>query len=533
MNLLHNIGSFLGLTSPNRDAKSIQEEERANHSKDEAAEEIVAGRILMTEAIKRYGYSRSTLRAAVNNKKRQLNEDPALQTEEDPILLQNQDPQNTSTKEEASAINLPSGEEVSDSGKLDMIFDLIVGGKHHMSIKAVCEHFGVPMWKFKNERKKRKREEDGEEPIQKTGRKPSLNNQNRMRLQEEAHHKDLSKNSFSLQSLEFRIQELRQEEAIKQGSNVASVKPISKRTLARLARQVTPKSVRIAQTQNARRLQALTDAFSPITHVAVTFVNGNNYTPQDTEITRYPNTISKSTNQILTKIGVDKASRDCFVKFFQHLPLILNKAFTATTITNGWQASGICPFNINAMFEKCPTLRFLTEEQTEYIRNQIPVLNERSSCMGIIEDVLLEELFGHILPMPTRLVDGRPINHLRSLWLNGEGVLEKREEMRDKKRREREAKVSRELEKARKAATQGEKQRIMELMESGALSGKKGNPSYLQVGNPFFCTNPICSQQRRVPRDNALWVLMDGPLVWHVIISTLIGTARRKVASQS
>eukprot|EP00981_Chlorochromonas_danica_P004269 scaffold859_cov234-Ochromonas_danica.AAC.18 len=39
MNLLHNVGSFLGLTSPNRDAKSIQEEERANHSKDEAAEQ--------------------------------------------------------------------------------------------------------------------------------------------------------------------------------------------------------------------------------------------------------------------------------------------------------------------------------------------------------------------------------------------------------------------------------------------------------------------------------------------------------------
>eukprot|EP01039_Chlorochromonas_danica_P006873 gene6873-7597_t len=292
-----------------------------------------------------------------------------------------------------------------------------------------------------------------------------------MRLQEEAHHKDLSKNSFSLQSLEFRIQELRQEEAIKQGSNVASVKPISKRTLARLARQVTPKSPPGYFRGNSSRNNHRT---------IKTFVNGNNYTPQDTEITRYPNTISKSTNQILTKIGVDKASRDCFVKFFQHLPLILNKAFTATTITNGWQASGICPFNINAMFEKCPTLRFLTEEQTEYIRNQIPVLNERSSCMGIIEDVLLEELFGHILPMPTRLVDGRPINHLRSLWLNGEGVLEKREEMRDKKRREREAKVSRELEKARKAATQGEKQRIMELMESGALSGKKGNPSYLQ-----------------------------------------------------
>eukprot|EP01039_Chlorochromonas_danica_P004407 gene4407-4828_t len=63
--------------------------------------------------------------------------------------------------------------------------------------------------------------------------------------------------------------------------------------------------------------------------------------------------------------------------------------------------------------------------------------------------------------------------------------------MRDKKRREREAKASRELEKARKAATKGEKQRIMELMESGALSGKKGNTPNLLVGEPFFCTNPL------------------------------------------
>lgn len=74
---------------------------------------------------------------------------------------------------------------------------------------------------------------------------------------------------------------------------------------------------------------------------------------------------------------------------------------------------------------------------------------------------------------------------------------EKREEMRDKKRREREAKASRELEKARKAATKGEKQRIMELMESGALSGKKGNTPNLLVGEPFFCTNPVCAQQRQ------------------------------------
>eukprot|EP00981_Chlorochromonas_danica_P007732 scaffold1872_cov152-Ochromonas_danica.AAC.2 len=47
INLLCNIGSFLGLTYPSRDVKSIQEEERANHFKDEVA-----------DAIKRYGYSR-------------------------------------------------------------------------------------------------------------------------------------------------------------------------------------------------------------------------------------------------------------------------------------------------------------------------------------------------------------------------------------------------------------------------------------------------------------------------------------------
>eukprot|EP00981_Chlorochromonas_danica_P008773 scaffold2312_cov165-Ochromonas_danica.AAC.13 len=63
MNLLRNIGSFLGLTSPTHDVKSIQEEESVIHSKDEAAEEIVAGRILMTDAIQRYGCTRTALRA--------------------------------------------------------------------------------------------------------------------------------------------------------------------------------------------------------------------------------------------------------------------------------------------------------------------------------------------------------------------------------------------------------------------------------------------------------------------------------------
>eukprot|EP00981_Chlorochromonas_danica_P003362 scaffold644_cov168-Ochromonas_danica.AAC.54 len=353
MNLLRNIGSFLGLTSPTHDVKSILEEEHTIHSKDELAEEIMAGRILMTDAIKRYGYSRSALRAAVN-KRQQLNNQQVQTEEEDPI-------QHTSSNKESSVISsLPSAAGLPDSEKLDMIFHVVE--EELTTIKAACLHFGVTLAKFRNERKKRKREECGEEPIQKAGRKPSINNQNKMRLQEEAHHKDLTKDSFTSQTLGLQIQKLRQEEAIEHGSNAASVKPVSKRTLARLALQVTPKLVRNAQTQNVRRLQALTDAFSPVTHVTV--------------IWTYPS-------------------------------------------------------------------------------NADPI-----------------------------------------------GVLEKREEMRDKKRREREAKVSRELEKARKAAAQGEKQRIMEHMESGALSGKKGNPSYLQVGNPFFCTNPVCSQQRRVPREN-------------------------------
>lgn len=118
------------------------------------------------------------------------------------------------------------------------------------------------------EMKLRQRVADGEERQQKGGRKRCLAEVNISQLQEEAHQRDLHKNSFTNASLRERIDELRGDEAIASGGNAASVKPISTRTLQRVAGVVAPKIVDAPQIQNSRRLEALKDTYSPVTHVA-------------------------------------------------------------------------------------------------------------------------------------------------------------------------------------------------------------------------------------------------------------------------
>lgn len=106
------------------------------------------------------------------------------------------------------------------------------------------------------ERVKRKREEDGEERVRKVGRIAALSPQGIQLLHEEAHTRDLCKNSFNNDTLRQRIHEVHQLEAIQQGSKAASVRQVSSATFFRIAKEVAPKVVCVAQTQNTRRLEA-------------------------------------------------------------------------------------------------------------------------------------------------------------------------------------------------------------------------------------------------------------------------------------
>lgn len=88
-------------------------------------------------------------------------------------------------------------------------------------------------------------------------------------LREEAHQRDLHKNSFTNAFFPDRIDDLRRHDTIESGRNAASVLRISLRTLQRAACKVAPKIVNAPQIQNSRRLDALKDAYSPVAHVAV------------------------------------------------------------------------------------------------------------------------------------------------------------------------------------------------------------------------------------------------------------------------
>jgi hypothetical protein len=113
---------------------------------------------------------------------------------------------------------------------------------------------------------------------------------------------------------------------------------------------------------------------------------------------------------------MDSGSRDCFSinRIFTCI-----RAFTAQSITTDWRASGLAPFNVDVIFEKCVAFAEFSEDEANGHSRVNQVVWELSK---------MRWLLGDIVPRPCHLVDGRQITHLRSLWLNHEGGLERRQQ---------------------------------------------------------------------------------------------------------
>jgi predicted transcriptional regulator len=89
------------------------------------------------------------------------------------------------------------------------------------------------------------------------------------KLTQEAQQRDLSKNSFTRESLMHRANELVLEEARKIGKNAYAVTQLSASSFKRLRKEVTPEIVPAARPQNQRRLEALMDALNHISLAAM------------------------------------------------------------------------------------------------------------------------------------------------------------------------------------------------------------------------------------------------------------------------
>jgi hypothetical protein len=138
---------------------------------------------------------------------------------------------------------------------------------------------------------------------------------------------------------------------------------------------------------------------------------------------------------LLAHHKIDKASVDCFVGFFQQIPVVISKAFSHTTITSGWATSGIYPFSAETIMEKCSKWDLLDEEQRVRCREAIPILMENTRLSGICRDSDIAALVGDIVMTEIKGMDGKVINQQRSLWMNKDGVLQHRRHLHAEKQR--------------------------------------------------------------------------------------------------
>jgi hypothetical protein len=102
-------------------------------------------------------------------------------------------------------------------------------------------------------------------------------------LKNEALSRDLSKNSFTLQSFDKQLKILRREYALKEGKNPDGLEKLTKSTMENLIKSVVPEILPRISTQNERRFESITNILNhaslAATWPAVINYDGDDYIP--------------------------------------------------------------------------------------------------------------------------------------------------------------------------------------------------------------------------------------------------------------
>ena len=108
-----------------------------------------------------------------------------------------------------------------------------------------------------------------------------------------------------------------------------------------------------------------------------------------------------------------------------------SRAFQAAVVQSGWDKSGIWPYNRIKLLSSCESFQKAYQDtQALPIINAIPILVAKSKVSGICEEADLDEHIGSIdngfFKTPIENMADRTMNQQRALWLNKQGVLDKR-----------------------------------------------------------------------------------------------------------
>jgi len=147
-------------------------------------------------------------------------------------------------------------------------------------------------------------------------------------------------------------------------------------------------------------------------------------------------TFLKAIVDFLKRVGVSGKSLVTFANFFRVIMIYESRAFQAATVQNGWSIPGIWPYDRVKMLSTCQAFRDASQQEAEAIMAAIPILVDKAKVSGICEETDLQEhiySIGSSFKSPIDNMGQRCINQQRALWLNKQGVLDRRNADRERK----------------------------------------------------------------------------------------------------
>ena len=246
--------------------------------------------------------------------------------------------------------------------------------------------------------------------------------------------------------------------------------------------------------------------------------------------------------------ALEASSRTTYIRFLSHLPVILSKALTMKIIKDGWAKTGLWPLNQERILQQCSSWSSMSGEHAKRVISALPGITANAKLNGMTSTTLMQDLLGDIggCPAPTegpdaeqpgkkkkKLLEDKPLNYQRALWLNHEAVTKGRVEKEQAKIKEDEEK-RRAAEERLKARQQAQKQREeakqqreeakqqqreeakqqREEAKRKRDDDKHAAPPKATLVSKVRCSNAACDVAWEGSRDAANWLGCDGCNKW-------------------
>jgi hypothetical protein len=215
-------------------------------------------------------------------------------------------------------------------------------------------------------------------------------------------------------------------------------------------------------------------------------------------------------NDVLNKSGIASASLLTFRKFFIHAEALMDKAFNAVDLQQGWQLAGMCPLSCETILSHCPDWKTLRTSDANRVLAAIPSLTELARLKGELTDDEIQAAIGGAVDLGPSIVNPLgAVNRRRCVWGNNEGFVAA---YAAKKAAEAQAKVVAQQKRDDRAAA---KKRKAEQAADKENTPPPKTRSKMAIAAVSRCSNPECLVPWRDKSANlAVWLGCDFCDLW-------------------